>query len=92
MAGIKQAFLNVAISPEHRDYLRFLWYDLDSEETIVYKFLRVVFGLTSSPFLFNCLNFLFKHNLNRYVENEHVVIERLKNYLYVDDLLVVVVV
>ena len=48
MGDIKQAFLNVAISPEHRDYFRFLWYDLDSEETIVYKFSRVVFGLTIS--------------------------------------------
>ena len=66
-----------------RDYLRFLWYDLDLEEPIVYKFLRVVFGLTSSPFL---LNATIKHHLNRYVQNEHVVIERLKNDLYVDDL------
>ena len=62
MADIKQSFLNVAISPEHRDYLRFLWYDLDSEETIVYKFSRVVVGLTSSPFL---LNATIKHHLNR---------------------------
>ena len=39
--------------------------------------------MTSSPFL---LNTTIKHHLNRYVENEHVVIERLKNDLYVDDL------
>ena len=62
MADIKQAFLNVAISTEHRDYLRFLWYDLDSEDTIVYKFSRIVFGLTSSPFF---LNATIKHHLNR---------------------------
>ena len=62
MADIKQAFLNVAISTEYRDYLRFLWYDLDSEETIVYKFSRVVFGLTSSPFF---LNATIKYHLNR---------------------------
>ncbi len=73
MADIKQAFLNVAISPEHRHYFRFLWYDLDSEETIVYKFSRFVFGLTSSPFL---LNATIKHHLNRYIESEHIVIER----------------
>ena len=83
MADIKQAFLNVAITPEHRDYLRFLWYALDSDETIVYKFCRVVFGLTSSPFL---LNATIKHHLNRYIENEQFVIERLKKDLYVDDL------
>ena len=45
--------------------------------------LQVVFGLTGSPFL---LNAKIKHHLKRYIENKHVVIERLKNYLYVDDL------
>ena len=39
--------------------------------------------MTSSPFL---LNAKIKHHLNRYVENEHFVIERLKIDLYVDDL------
>ena len=80
MADIKPAFLNaIAISPEHRDYLRFLWHDLDSEEIIVYIFSRVVFELTSSPFP---LHATIKHHLNRYIENEHVVIERLKMFVY----------
>ena len=64
--------------------MRFLWYALDSDETIVYKFCRVVFGLNSSPFL---LNATIKHLLNRYIENEQFVIQRLKKDLYVDDLI-----
>jgi hypothetical protein len=64
LADIKQAFLNIAISSEHRNYLRFLWFDVESGEMIVYKFLRVVFGLTSSPFL---LNATIKHHLNKYI-------------------------
>ena len=39
--------------------------------------------MTSSPFL---LNATIKHHLNRYIENEQFVIERLKKDLYVDDL------
>jgi hypothetical protein len=47
IADIKQAFLNIAISREHRDFVRFLWYDLNSKEEkiITYRFLRVVFGV-----------------------------------------------
>ena len=83
LADIKQAFLNIVISSEHRNYLRFLWFDVESGETIVYKFLRVVFGLTSSPFL---LNATIKHHLNKYIENDKIVVERLKDDMYVDDL------
>jgi hypothetical protein len=83
LADIKQAFLNIAISSEHRNYLRFLWFDVESGEMIVYKFLRVAFGLTSSPFL---LNATIKHHLNKYIESDKIVVERLKDDMYVDDL------
>ncbi|CAB4006308.1 Hypothetical predicted protein, partial [Paramuricea clavata] len=85
LADIKQAFLNIAISREHRDFVRFLWYDLNSKEEkiITYRFLRVVFGLTSSPFL---LNATLRHHLSKYVEKENAVVERIREDLYVDDL------
>ncbi|XP_065650968.1 uncharacterized protein LOC136079173 [Hydra vulgaris] len=86
IADIKQAFLNIEISYEHRDYLRFLWYERISDEEdklIVYRFLRVVFGLTSSPFL---LNATLKHHLNKYLKNDKIFIERLIDNLYVDDI------
>ena len=68
LADIKQAFLNVEIASEHRDYLRFLWYVSNAEKSraVVYRFLRVVFGVTSSPFL---LNGTVKHHLDQYAEN-----------------------
>ena len=53
VSDIKQAFLNITIAEEHRDLLRFLWhenFDVDDPEVIIFRFTRVVFGLTSSPF------------------------------------------
>jgi hypothetical protein len=85
LADIKQAFLNIAISREHRDFVRFLWYDLSSkdEEIVIYRFSRVVFGLTSSPFL---LNATLRHHLNKYLEQGKTIVERIREDLYVDDL------
>ena len=56
ISDIKQAFLNIGIREEHQDYLRFLWYDdvnSKNPRVIVFKFLRVLFGLTCSPFILN---------------------------------------
>ncbi|XP_066937038.1 uncharacterized protein [Clytia hemisphaerica] len=40
LADIKQAFLNICIHPDHRDFLRFLWKDPSSSdrEVVVYRF------------------------------------------------------
>ena len=76
LADIKQA-------REHSDHLRFLWHDSMHDQTIViYRFLRVVFGVTSCPFL---LNSAIRPHLEKYVESEKDVFERLRDDLYVDD-------
>ncbi|XP_057292161.1 uncharacterized protein LOC130614736 [Hydractinia symbiolongicarpus] len=54
VADIQQAFLNIEIAEKDRNYLRFLWKENPTEndsKLIIYRFLRVVFGLTCSPFL-----------------------------------------
>ena len=39
LANIKQAFLNVEVSEEHRDFLRFLWFDMNcGEHIVIYRF------------------------------------------------------
>ena len=53
VADIKQAFLTIEIDEGDRNFLRFLWVENNSEKDkiVVDRFLRVVFGVASSPFL-----------------------------------------
>ena len=58
IADIEKAFLNIAISPEHRDYLRFFWVDdirSESPNIVTLRFARLVFGLTCSPAILNAV-------------------------------------
>ena len=83
VSDIKQAFLNIAIAEEHRHLLRFLWYenfDADDPEVIILRFTRVVFGLTSSPFL---LNGTISSHVSKNIFNEIHNVEVLKKLLRV---------
>ena len=51
----------------------------EEQKIAIYRFLRVVFGLTSSPFL---LNGTIRHHLGKYTDQEFV--ERFLEDLYVD--------
>jgi hypothetical protein len=51
---VKKRFLMIAIAKEDRDVLRFLWVGdrtKDDPKIMIYRFTRVVFGVTASPFL-----------------------------------------
>ena len=57
VADVRQAFLNIEIDEKDKNFVRFLFVDPDEEnKLIVYRFNRVCFRLTSSPFLLNCYN------------------------------------
>lgn len=47
---LKQMFLNIEIHPDDRKYCRFIWQHSDGT-LHVYQYTRVLFGMTSSPFL-----------------------------------------
>ena len=53
VADIKQAFLNIEIDEGDRDFLRLLRVEniLEKGKIVVYRFLKVVLGVTSSSFL-----------------------------------------
>ena len=85
-ADIEKAFLNVAIVPEHRDYLPFFWVDdilTDNPQLVIMRFTGVVFGVNSSPFL---LNGTIRHHLNSYIDKDPEFVKEVVRSLYVDDL------
>jgi hypothetical protein len=49
IADIKRAFLQVSLSKEDRDFLRFLWVNAEGNLRI-FRHARVAFGVTSNPF------------------------------------------
>ena len=85
-ADIEKAFLMISIVLRDRNALRFLWIkdpsDLDNIQT--YRFTRVVFGVSSSPFL---LNATIKHHLERYRHTNEDFVDKLMKCFYVDDVI-----
>ena len=75
----------ISVDPKDRDVLRFLWVkDVHAEEPeiIPLRFARVVFGVSSSPFL---LNATIDHHVKRYIEAQPDLVEKLMQSTYVDD-------
>ena len=84
-ADIEKAFLMISVAKEDRDVLRFLWVTdvtSDSPQVQVLRFCRVVFGVSSSPFL---LNATVQHHLNQYATSHSELVGCLSRSMYVDD-------
>ena len=85
ISDIKQAFLNVGIAKNHRDYLRFLWFDdvfSKNPNIIIFRFLRVLFGLVCSPFL---LNATIQLHMNQPGVYDPAFVQQFLRDLYIDD-------
>ncbi|UYV84483.1 hypothetical protein LAZ67_X002352 [Cordylochernes scorpioides] len=79
VADIEKAFLQISVEKEDRQFLRFLWWEDGKQENLrIYQHKRVVFGVTSSPFL---LAATLKLHLDQY---EREVIQLLK-CMYMDN-------
>ncbi|XP_011883862.1 PREDICTED: uncharacterized protein LOC105571005, partial [Vollenhovia emeryi] len=84
IADIKRAFLQISIDKRDRDFLRFLWYDAGGN-IIVFRHCRVVFGVTSSPFILSAIR---NFHLNNYAKSDNDVSinsKRLLESFYVDN-------
>ncbi|GBN10469.1 hypothetical protein AVEN_201268-1 [Araneus ventricosus] len=80
-ADIEKAFLQIGIAPHDRDYLRF-FYPRDEGE--IYRHCRVVFGVTSSPFILSaCIEYLLDHAPHEFSG----VVQKLRQSFYVDNCL-----
>ena len=83
-SDIEKAFLQININENERDYLRFPWFDnvfSDSPKVVRNRFARVIFGVTSSPFLLN-------QTIRKHVQSYEFDIDFVNivlNSLYVDD-------
>ena len=85
VGDLEKAFLNVEITPEQRDLLRFLWIDDPfsiSPKEVVLRFTRLVFGLVCSPFI---LNAVLRNHLTKYEANDPQFVFDVLKSLYVDD-------
>ncbi|EGT41965.1 hypothetical protein CAEBREN_19763 [Caenorhabditis brenneri] len=86
MSDIKRAFHQVRIQEKFRDVTKFLWLDDPSkgysEENLrAFRFTRLPFGVSSSPFLLAV-------TILRYLEiNENKLNDRIKENLYVDNVI-----
>ena len=84
-ADIEKAFLMVSVRKEDWDALWFRWVkDLkgDVPEVTVLRFTRVVFGVSSSPFL---LNAIIKHHMEQYGTEYPELVNLFMRSIYVDD-------
>ena len=81
---IVKTILQISIDKDHDNFLRFLWFGgvFSNEPTIVHnRFVRVVFGVTSSPLLLNRI--IRKHAGQYDIDGEFV--QRVIGSFYVDD-------
>lgn len=79
-ADIEKAFLQIGIEEEDRDWLRFLWWE--KNQIVVFRHARVVFGITSSPFL---LGAVLAHHLKQAPQSLRETAEKLSKSFYVDN-------
>ncbi|XP_021959569.1 uncharacterized protein LOC110855469 [Folsomia candida] len=82
-SDIRKAFLQIKVTPEDTNYLRFLWWeDWSKKKLKIFRHLRVVFGVNCSPYL---LGAVIEHHLKSVKTVEKDVAEQLWKSLYVDN-------
>ena len=86
VADIKKAFLAIKVDEKDRDSLKFLWVrdvEKGNMSVVVYRFCRVIFGATCSPYL---LNATLRNHLDTFHEIDPEFARKMKDSFYVDDL------
>ncbi|GFT91796.1 integrase catalytic domain-containing protein [Nephila pilipes] len=89
-----QAFLQLILANEDRDATRFLWYKTEytsdgnlciADEIVTYRFTRLPFGLTSSPFL---LSASLRELATMYKQTYPIATKHIENNTYMDDFVI----
>ena len=85
VADVMQAFHQINVSEEQKDFLRFIWLEdifSDNPKLLILRFNRVLFGTNSSPFL---LNGTLHHHITEYYKEDAEFATKLLESLHVDD-------
>ena len=84
MGDIQKAFHQIHLDPSDRDAQRVLWYDdLKKGSVKEYRFTRVIFGATSSPYILGAT--IEKHIEDHANGVSETTLASLRNDTYVDD-------
>lgn len=89
VSDIRKAFLQVSVNETDRNFLRFLWLDPEGRERI-FRHRRVVFGVSSSPFLLGAtIEYHLAESLKKCVDestpySKQTILQLLKSF-YVDN-------
>ncbi|CAG7664104.1 unnamed protein product, partial [Allacma fusca] len=83
VSDIARAFLQISVAERDRNFLRFLWWEGDNAKKIVaLRHRRVVFGVSSSPFLVGAV---IEFHLNRAPAHLEETARILRKSFYVDN-------
>ncbi|CAG7827818.1 unnamed protein product, partial [Allacma fusca] len=83
VADIAKAFLQISVAEQDRNFLRFLWWeDENAKKMVALRHRRVVFGVSSSPFL---LGAVIDFHLNRAPAHLEATARILRKSFYVDN-------
>jgi len=82
VCDIQEMYLRVGIIPPDRRFHRFLWRTAPEEEPKEYEFTRLVFGVSSSPFLAQMVS---QHNAKLYKDDYPRASETVLKSTYMDD-------
>ena len=84
IADIEKAYLQISVAPEHRNYLRFLWFDVykKNPEILKHRFTRVIFGSSPSQFLWNGT---VKTHVEKYEKIDPEFVSKVLRHFYIDD-------
>ena len=84
-ADIEAAYLQILVHPDDRDYMRLLYFDdvtAENPKVVKYRFTRVIFGASSSPFL---LAGVIRNHAEKYKDEDPAFVEAVLRQLYADD-------
>ncbi|GFX44865.1 integrase catalytic domain-containing protein [Trichonephila clavipes] len=91
LADIRKAFLQISLNQQDQNFLRFLWHS-EEGKLLHYRHCRVVFGISSSPFL---LGSTIQYHLEKKLEEAkqgrgkypECIVQKLMSSFYVDNCL-----